>query len=203
MQVVYPTAAAQIFHLLRRQVRRNFRKPLVVMTPKSLLRTPTGSIEELTQGSFREIIDDAAVKDPKAVKRVILCTGKVYWELAERRDKLARQDVAIVRIEQLYPLHKEMLRGVLGRYPKGAELVWAQEEPRNAGAYLFVDDLLRTGLGIEKLGYIGRETSASPAVGSKTAHKHQQEAILTKAVGALPAGAGKKDAKGSPAAAHA
>jgi 2-oxoglutarate dehydrogenase E1 component len=206
IQVVYPTAAAQMFHLLRRQVRRNFRKPLVVMTPKSLLRTATGSIDELVGGGFREIIDDASVQDPKAVRRVVLCSGKIYFELAERREKLGRRDVAIVRVEQLYPLHREMLRGVLARYPRGVELLWAQEEPRNAGAYLFMDDMLRTQLGVEKLGYVGRDASASPAVGSKTAHKHQQEAILTKAVGALPAGAGKtKDASkpAPPAAARA
>jgi 2-oxoglutarate dehydrogenase E1 component len=206
LQVAYPTTAAQIFHLLRRQVRRNFRKPLIVMTPKSLLRTPTSTIDELTAGSFREMIDDPAFAGPaerKGVKRVILCSGKVYWELAERRGKLGRKDLAIIRVEQLYPFHAEMLRGILAGYPRSAEMVWCQEEPRNAGAFLYMDDALRVQLGVEKLLYIGRDASASPAVGSKTGHKHQQEGILSRAVGPLPE-KGKDAAKPAPpAAAHA
>ena len=197
MQIVYPTTGPQLFHLLRRQMRRNFRKPLVVMTPKSLLRTNTGTIDELVTGGFREVLDDPAVEagklDRAKTKRVILCSGKIYWELAERREKLARKDIAIVRVEQLYPFHAEMLRSILAAYPAGHELVWVQEEPRNAGAYLYMDDTLRTALDIPRLAYIGREIGASPAVGSKTIHKYQQESILSRAVGPL------SDAKPRPA----
>jgi len=190
MQVVVPTTGAQIFHLLRRQVRRNFRKPLIVMTPKGALRTITSTIDELTSGHFKETIDDPAFASgalaKKDVKRLILCSGKIYFELAERREKLARKDVAIVRLEQLYPLHTEQLSKVLAGYPKGVELVWAQEEPRNAGAFTHIDDALRTRLGVQSLAYIGRDASASPAVGSKHISKDQQESILTRAIGALP-----------------
>jgi 2-oxoglutarate dehydrogenase E1 component len=200
MQVVYPSTGPQVFHLLRRQVRRNFRKPLVVMTPKSLLRVPTGSIDELVSGSFREIIDDpmfaggagGAGGSPASragVKRLILCSGKIYHELAERREKIHRADLAIIRVEQLYPLHTKLLADILARYPGSVERVWVQEEPRNAGAYLYMNDAARTHLGMPGLPYIGREPSATPATGSKTHSKHQQEDILTAAVGPKPDGA--------------
>jgi 2-oxoglutarate dehydrogenase E1 component len=200
MQVVYPSTGPQMFHLLRRQQKRNFRKPLIVMTPKSMLRTATGSIDELVTGRFREIIDDPMFEAmaPKDVRRLILCSGKVYFELAERRDKLGRKDTAIIRIEQLYPMHSQMLRQILARYPKSAELIWCQEEPRNAGGYLYMDDLLRNQLGYERLSYIGREASATPAVGSKHGHKVQQEQVITEAIGAAPA-----KSKTEPAKAHA
>ncbi len=203
MQVVVPTTGAQIFHLLRRQVRRDFRKPLIVMTPKGQLRTPTSQIDELATGSFRETLDDPAFVSGgltrKDVKRLILCSGKVYFDLAERREKLARRDVAIVRLEQLYPFHAEQIAGILKSYPKSAELVWAQEEPRNAGAFTFVDDALRTHLGVTQLMYIGRDACASPAVGSKHVSKDQQESILVRAMGALP-DAKQTKAPGKPAA---
>jgi len=190
IQVVYPSTGPQMFHLLRRQVRRSFRKPLVIATPKSMLRTPTGTFEELVSGQFREVIDDPAIAGDegraRGITRIVLCSGKFYYELADRRDKLGRADVAIVRVEQLYPLHHDMLSSILARYPKSAEIVWAQEEPRNAGAYHFMDDSLRNDMGIDKITFIGRETSASPAVGSKHAHKQQQEQLLTEAIGALP-----------------
>ena len=186
LQVVYPSTAAQVFHMLRRQVKRSFRKPLVVMTPKSMLRTPTSMIEELFEGSFREILDDPSVVsgdiDAQDVERVVLCSGKIYHELAERRDARGDRHIAIVRIEQLYPFHAAMLSKFLSQYAKRAEVVWVQEEPRNAGAYLFISDRLRSELGIEAR-YIGRETSATPAVGSKRKHKKEQEAILSEAIG--------------------
>ena len=191
LQVVYPSTGAQIFHLLRRQVRRPFRKPLVVMTPKSMLRVPTSRVRDLVSGGFREVIDDpmfeGAGAKRAAVKRVVLCTGKIYHEMFERRLSLKREDVALVRVEQLYPLHAEMLRGVLASYPKGAEVAWAQEEPGNMGAWRHMEAALREDLGVERVRYIGRPRSASPAVGSKHAHKDEQEAILTAAVGAAPA----------------
>ncbi len=202
MQVVNCSTAAQFFHVLRRQVKRNFRKPLVCMTPKSMLRVPTSTYDELATGRFCELLDDPAFagKDRTGVTRVVFCSGKIYHEMNERRKALARTDVAIVRLEQFYPFHADMAREILSAYPKNAERVWVQEEPRNAGAYLFVADQFRTTLGID-LPYIGRHASATPAVGSKHAHKDEQEAILTSAIGALA-----KDAKGaSPngAAAHA
>jgi 2-oxoglutarate dehydrogenase E1 component len=202
IQVINPTTAAQIFHALRRQLKRNFRKPLIVMTPKSLLREPTSKLAELIDGRFQELIDDPAfgkgsgewAADIKNVKRVIHCSGKVYFDLAKRRAELARRDIAIVRVEQLYPFHAKLAKEILARYPKNAEHVWAQEEPRNAGAFLFISDVYRTELGIE-LKYIGRDPSASPAVGSKRAHKHQQEDILEAAVGPKPKETGKDDKK--------
>lgn len=188
MQVAFPTTGAQIFHLLRRQIHRNFRKTLTIMTPKVTLRLPTSTIEELTTGTFQEMLDDPtlAAADRKNVKRVILCSGNFYFELSDRREKLGRKDVAIIRIEQLYPFHHEMLAKILAGYPKSAELVYVQEEPRNQGAYLFVADLLRQHLGIKELAYIGRETSASPSTGSKNVYKATQEAVIAKAIGSLP-----------------
>jgi len=191
IQVVNPTTGAQIFHVLRRQLKRGFRKPLVIATPKRMLRTPTSTFDELTKGSFRELIDDPAFEsggaDRKGVTRVILCSGKVYFELAERCKATERTDIALVRIEQLYPFHAKLAMTILAKYPKTAERVYVQEEPRNAGCYLSVADTFRTQLGIE-LRYIGRETSATPAVGSKKADLIQQEAVISAAIGPPPGG---------------
>ncbi len=191
MQVCYPTTAAQHFHMLRRQVKRNFRKPLIVMTPKSNLRVPTSRVHELVAGRFHEIIDDphfeASKAERRTVSRVLLCSGKVYHELAARRDALRRFDTAIVRVEQLYPFHAEAFAEVRARYGAKAQYAWVQEEPRNMGGYLYMDDVLRTACGIKSVEYIGRAASASPAVGSPSVHKRQQEAILTRAVGPLSA----------------
>jgi len=189
MQVVNCSTAAQMFHLLRRQVLRPFRKPLIIATPKRMLRTATSSVEELTTGTFHEILDDPAfVKDGwdrKGVSRVVLCSGKVYHELAERRKATGRKDIALVRIEQLYPFNQQMMSDILARYPKKAETAYVQEEPRNAGCYLYVADVLRTRFGLE-LTYIGRDPSATPAVGSKHADLIQQDAVISAAVGASP-----------------
>jgi len=203
IEVCYPTTGAQTFHMLRRQVRRAFRKPLVVMTPKSLIRTPTSQIAELTRGRFMEILDDprfvdssqgengsAKPKDDlKAVREIVLCTGKLYWELSKRRDEIGRKDIAIVRIEQLYPLHFELLKQVMARYPEVERVIWAQEEPRNMGAFHFINDKLRTDLRAVlpdgELHYVGRHTSASPATGSKRRHKAEQEQLLTEVIGPL------------------
>ncbi|MGP1272638.1 MAG: 2-oxoglutarate dehydrogenase E1 component [Phycisphaerales bacterium] len=190
MQVVYPTTAAQIFHLLRRQVKRDFRKPLIVMTPKSLLRVPTSSVEELTTGHFQTIIDDPECESAEAATRVgrlLLCSGKVYHELAERRRELDRRDSAIIRIEQLYPFDLERMKQVLARYPGDAQVCWVQEEPRNMGAFHFVTDILRHRLGIEGIEYIGRDASSSPAPGSKKMDRAQQASVLARAVGDKPA----------------
>ena len=190
MQVVYPTTGAQIFHALRRQVKRNFRKPLIVMSPKSLLRTPTSPVEDLVKGTFQELIDDPAFEgkdawDRKGVKKVVFSCGKVYFDLVERRKALGKKDIALVRIEQIYPFHVEMAKGILAKYPAKVELAFAQEEPRNAGAYIFVADQFRESLNLN-LKYIGRAPSATPAVGSKRADKYQQESVIAAAIGAKP-----------------
>lgn len=185
MQVVYPSTGPQVFHLFRRQAKQQFRKPLIVFTPKSMLRVNTGTIDELTSGRFQELIDDprfVAGADRDAVRTVVLCTGKFYHELAARRDEIGRQDVAIVRVEQLYPFHAELCREILERYPKRQQVVFAQEEPRNAGGGLFILDRLREQLGVEGK-YMGRPGSPTPAVGSKRMHKHEQEDLLTRVIG--------------------
>jgi len=192
MQVVYPTTPAQCFHMLRRQLRRPFRKPLIVMSPKSLLRRSeaTSRLDELTTGAFREIIDDARHEeegaDRKQVKRVIYCSGKVYYDLAERREQTGRKDVALVRIEQLYPLHAERLAEIDGSYPAKAERVWVQEEPRNAGAFLDFNSRVQELLDWDPLPYIGRAASATPATGSKKQHLKEQDDLLTDAIGPAP-----------------
>ena len=190
IQVCSPTTAAQTFHMLRRQVARGFRKPLIVMTPKGLLRTPTSNIEELTTGSFQELLDDTAFVgkgawDRKNVKRVLYCSGKMYHELVERRNVLDRRDVAILRVEQFYPFHAELAKMLDALYPKAASRAWVQEEPRNNGAWHFLSDAFRTETGID-LTYIGREASASTAAGSKRADKALQEEVLTAAIGPKP-----------------
>ncbi|MEN0020368.1 MAG: 2-oxoglutarate dehydrogenase E1 component [Planctomycetota bacterium] len=187
LQVIYPSTGAQIFHAFRRQVARKFRKPLIVFSPKSLLRKPTSRLDEFTSGGFREMLDDPRFTESDApsrdgVEKVILCTGKIFWELAERRDQLERDDIAIIRIEQIYPFHTDMMRELLAQYPESAEIVWVQEEPRNAGAGLFVADRMRSELAIE-LPFIGRAASPTPAVGSKRMHKLEQEKLLTDAIG--------------------
>ncbi len=187
MQIVHPSTGPQLFHVLRRQMKRNFRKPLILVTPKSMLRVPTGIIDELTTGHFQNIIDDPHFvdgADRSRVRQVTLCSGKFYHELAARRDHIGREDVALVRIEQIYPFHAELCKEIINRYPANAELVYAQEEPRNAGAGLFVLDCLRDMLGIEGR-YLGRPASPTPAVGSKRVHKHEQQGLLDTIIGAV------------------
>lgn len=182
MEVVSPTTGAQIFHLLRRQALRNFRKPLIVMSPKRFLRLDTSTVDELTKGAFQHVIDDPTMKgEVRGVKRVIYCTGKIFHELAEKRAASGRSDVAIIRIEQLYPFHAPMAREIDARYPASIPRVWVQEEPRNTGGFPYISEVFRDQLGIH-LGYIGRAASASPATGSEHAHKEQQERLLTDAL---------------------
>jgi len=187
LQVVHPTTPAQIFHVLRRQVARTFRKPLVVMSPKSLLRLPaaTSELAELTSGGFHDILDDPSFTDDKkaaGASRVILCSGKVYYDLLDQRaEQGVESDVAVVRVEQLYPLNTESLEGICGRYAS-AQRVWVQEEPKNAGAYKHLDHAVRDQLGWDPLPYIGREASATPATGSKKQHLKEQSAFLAEAM---------------------
>jgi 2-oxoglutarate dehydrogenase E1 component len=188
IQVVYPTTPAQYFHLLRRQVKRNFRKPLVVMTPKSLLRLPaaTSPVSEFVAGHFREVLDDATA-NPDLVTRVLLCSGKVYYDLAKRRDELKTQAVAVVRLEQFYPWPETQLAAVFGRYRRCREWVWVQEESQNMGGWSFAEPRLRAmGFPFE---YVGRDASASPATGSHHVHEREQELLTTGAFAVNPPGA--------------
>ena len=183
IQVAVPSTPAQYFHLLRRQVRRGFRKPLVVMTPKSLLRNKqaVSSIDQLTVKHFNDVLDDPAA--PERARRVLFCSGKVYYDLAARRAEVGGQrDVAIVRVEQLYPWPVELLRSTLARYQSGRAWVWVQEESQNMGAWTFVAPRLEELLG-SPVKYVGRDASASPATGSKLVHDREQAEIVEAAVG--------------------
>ncbi|MDM0119843.1 2-oxoglutarate dehydrogenase E1 component [Variovorax arabinosiphilus] len=188
MQVVQPTTASQIFHILRRQMVRNLRKPLVILTPKSLLRNKdaTSPLSEFTKGSFQTVIPDA--KDLKAdkVKRVIACSGKVYYDLAKKREERGSDDVAIIRVEQLYPFPHKAFSTELKKYPNLVDVVWCQDEPQNQGAWFFVQHYIHENMAEgQKLGYSGRAASASPAVGYSHLHQEQQKALVDGAFGKL------------------
>ncbi|MDO5979325.1 2-oxoglutarate dehydrogenase E1 component [Flavivirga spongiicola] len=168
------TTPTNFFHLLRRQMKRDFRKPLVVFTPKSLLRHPkaVSSINELAGGKFEEIIDDTIA--PKHVKKLVFCTGKFYYDLLAERDLLEREDVALVRIEQLFPLHLESIQDVINKYPNVEKYVWAQEEPKNMGAWSFMAQRMD----LVKLEVASRSYSSVPAPGSSTRDKRRQRAVI-------------------------
>jgi 2-oxoglutarate dehydrogenase E1 component len=189
MQVVQPTTASQIFHLLRRQMVRMFRKPLVIMTPKSLLRNKdaTSPLPEFTKGEFRTVIGELnADIDAAKVKRIVACSGKVYYDLVKRRDEKKTADVAIVRVEQLYPFPHKAFAAELKKYPNATEVVWCQDEPQNQGAWFFVQHYIHENLlDGQKLGYAGRPASASPAVGYAHLHQEQLKALLDQAFGKL------------------
>ncbi len=183
MQVANLTTPAQFFHILRRQVKRSFRKPLIIMTPKSLLRhtEAVSSEEDFTKERFHEILDDASISDPARIKRVILCCGKVYYDLvAERKERELESEVALVRVEQVYPLHEQELKKILDRYAKARKLIWCQEEHENMGAWSFMEPQLRQ---LSKLApvYAGRDRSATPATGLLAVHKIEQKQLLTEA----------------------
>lgn len=183
IQVCYPTTPAQYFHVLRRQLKRDFRKPLILMTPKSLLRhqRAVSPIEEFNQGRFLEVIDDTQV-DPMRVRRVLLCSGKVYYDLLERRLAKEVDDLAIVRVEQLYPFPEAPLGRALSRYRRAKEWAWVQEESQNMGGWTFMDPRLRSlGYTFE---YVGRDASASPATGSLRVHRREQEELVEAAFAA-------------------
>jgi 2-oxoglutarate dehydrogenase E1 component len=175
IQVCYPTTAAQYFHMLRRQVRRDFRKPLVVMTPKQPLRMKESRspIADLVTGSFEEILDDPTVADKSKVTRIVLCTGKVAWDVMSERAK-RNADFAVVRVEQLYPFPIAGLREIMSRYPNAKQMVWVQEEPENMGAWRFVDAIVWP---VKNEGYdwrhVSRVESGSPATGSKAIHDQE------------------------------
>ncbi|MDW8189718.1 MAG: 2-oxoglutarate dehydrogenase E1 component [Pseudobdellovibrionaceae bacterium] len=188
IQVIVPTTPAQIFHAFRRQMIRPFRKPLIVMTPKSLLRHPkaVSPIADLARGEFQTIIGDELV-DPKGVESLILCSGKIYFELEAARQAQSKKNTAIVRLEQLYPFPAKKIGTMLKSYPKLKAVIWAQEEPKNMGAYQFVYFRLAEVFFKEKLGhltllYAGRGERSSPATGSSNKHKLEQEQIIQSAL---------------------
>ena len=184
-QVCYPTTPAQYFHMLRRQVRPGMERPLIVMTPKSLLRLPaaTSSIEDLATGGFHPLIDDAEIDDPSAVKRVVLCSGKLYYDLMDARKKTEDRSVAVVRLEQFYPFPLRSIQETLAKYSNANELVWAQEEPQNMGGWTFVQERLENLLPKgERPRYVGRSASASPATGSYSIHQKEQAEIVAEAL---------------------
>ncbi|HWI56149.1 MAG TPA: 2-oxoglutarate dehydrogenase E1 component, partial [Bacillota bacterium] len=186
LQVVYPTTPAQYFHCLRRQVLRSWRKPLVVISPKSLLRHPkvVSSLDECANGSFQRILPDVLARPGDQIRRILLCTGKLYYELAEHREAAKRDDVAILRLEQLYPLRLEQLQQALAGYSPGTPVCWAQEEPANMGAWTF----LRMRFGEILFGHfpfsgVMRPPAATPATGSHRRHKQEQSEIIARAFG--------------------
>ncbi len=191
MQIVQPTTASQIFHVLRRQMVRNLRKPLVIMTPKSLLRNKdaTSPLSEFTRGGFQTVIPENkedVLKKADKVKRVIVCSGKVYYDLVKKREEKGQDDVAIVRVEQLYPFPHKAFSTELKKYPNAVDVVWCQDEPQNQGAWFFVQHYIHENmLEGQKLGYSGRAASASPAVGYSHLHQEQQKALVDGAFGKL------------------
>jgi 2-oxoglutarate dehydrogenase E1 component len=193
MTVANFTTPAQLFHGLRRQVKRDFRKPLIIMSPKSLLRHPmvVSTLADFSQSQFQEVIDDVELtsdSSKSAVKRVLLCSGKVYYDLATERTNRKNKDTAVIRVEQLYPWPAPQLKAILAKYKNAKQYVWVQEEPRNMGAWNFVFgtwsgglDTFGSAVGNKPIIYAGRDTGAAPAVGSPKVHEKEQKAILEKA----------------------
>lgn len=183
IQVCNCTTPSQYFHLLRRQVKRSFKKPLIVLTPKSLLRHPraVSTLRECAEEAFREVLDDP--QKPQKPSRLLLCTGKVYYDLLAAREKQGVSDAAIVRVEQLYPFPSAALRRLLGTYRGVTPVEWVQEEPRNRGAWMFMKDRFEREIPDVRIEYVGRDESASPATGSHARHEREQEKLLETALG--------------------
>ena len=195
MQVVVPSPAAQMFHLLRRQMIRLFRKPLIIMTPKSLLRNKEAMspLAEFAKGQFHTVIGEVEHFDPESVKRIICCSGKVYYELVAARREREIKGTAIIRVEQLYPFPHKAFAAEIKRYPNASQIVWCQEEPQNQGAWYqtrhyFIENMRED----QKLLYAGRASSASPAVGYYAKHQEQQKALVEAALGKLKGPAASK-----------
>ena len=187
IQVCVPTTPSQIFHMLRRQVKRPLRKPLIAITPKSLLRhkEAISSLDDLTSGTFQTVLPEKELPDPKKVTRLIMCSGKVYYDLLDKKKADERDDVALVRIEQLYPFPADDLDEILGQYPKLKDVVWCQEEPMNQGAWYPSQHHMRNAL--QRLNpklhlqYAGREPSAAPACGHMSVHIEEQKKLVNDA----------------------
>ena len=179
MQVINCTTPANLFHALRRQLKRDFRSPLIVFTPKSLLRHPecVSTIEDFTEDKFHELIADKEIKNHSKIKRVLLCTGKIYYELSAARKEKNADDISIVRVEQLYPFPEKQLSKALISYPKDVELTWVQEEPLNMGAAQFIKQQLTD----YKIKVIARPASGVTAEGLTALHKINQSVIINKA----------------------
>jgi 2-oxoglutarate dehydrogenase E1 component len=188
MQVVQPTTASQIFHILRRQMVRNLRKPLIIMTPKSLLRAKDAAspLSEFTKGSFQTVIPETKELRADKIKRVVACSGKVYYDLVKKREEKDIDDVALIRVEQLYPFPHKAFAAELKKYPNAAEIVWCQDEPQNQGAWFFVQHYIHENMiSGQKLGYSGRAASASPAAGYTHLHLERQKMLVDGAFGKL------------------
>ncbi|MGE3920910.1 MAG: 2-oxoglutarate dehydrogenase E1 component, partial [Gammaproteobacteria bacterium] len=186
IQVCVPSTPSQIYHLIRRQMLRPYRKPLVVFSPKNLLRHKLviSTLEDLTDGKFELIIPEIDDLNPKKVKKVVLCTGKVYYDLLEKRREAKLDTVAIVRIEQLYPFPQVALTAELKRYPNAKEVIWCQEEPKNQGSWYSINHRLHICLAKgQTLDYAGRPASASPATGYSSIHAQEQAALVKEALG--------------------
>jgi 2-oxoglutarate dehydrogenase E1 component len=186
IQVCNPTTPAQMFHMLRRQMIRHLRRPLIVMAPKSLLRhkLATSSLEELAEGSFQPVLDDEDIEEPETVTRLVLCSGRVYYDLLERKREQQLDHVALLRIEQLYPFPWRLLRAALARYPNISEYVWCQEEPKNQGAWYATRHKFEELIGAEnKLLYTGRSALSAPAVGYAGLHVQRQQQLVARALG--------------------
>ena len=184
MQIVQPTTASQIFHVLRRQMVRNLRKPLIIMTPKSLLRAKDAAspLNEFTKGGFQTVIPENkedVIKKADKVKRVVACSGKVYYDLVRRREDNGQDETALIRVEQLYPFPHKAFAAELKKYPNAIDIVWCQDEPQNQGAWFFVQHYIHENMTEgQRLGYSGRAASASPAVGYSHLHQEQQKALV-------------------------
>jgi 2-oxoglutarate dehydrogenase E1 component len=183
--VCVPTLPAQMFHLLRRQLLRPFRKPLVILSPKSLLRhkESVSPLTAITHGAFQPVIGDSETPDPTAVQRVVVCSGKMYFDLARARREKNIGEIALVRIEQLYPFPHDDFAHELKRYPNAGELLWAQEEPKNQGAWYWIQHYLSDAMSPrQKLTFASRPSSAAPAGGYADVHAAQQQAVVEEAL---------------------
>jgi 2-oxoglutarate dehydrogenase E1 component len=189
LRMTIPSTAAQYFHLLRSQARAYPKRPLIIVTPKSMLRARASrsAIGELESGSFQHVIDDSTIEDPNTVRRIVLCSGKIGHEAQQHRAELQPEEaaaVAIVRVEQLYPWPVQLLSGIFARYREATEVVWLQEEPENMGAWYFVHARLHACLPERlRLRHVSRVESASPAIGSAALHQLEQADLLRRAIG--------------------
>ena len=188
MQFCMPSTPAQVFHMLRRQMVRPYRKPLIVMTPKNILRDPIAASElrEFTEGEFNNILDETDEIKIAEVKKIIFCAGKLYYELVKARREHKIMNTAIVRIEQLYPFPQQEVQQIVSKYSGAREVVWCQEEPRNQGAWFFVKSTRNIRACLKEdhnLRYAGRTYMASPASGSLHIHREQQQALIEDALG--------------------